>query len=141
VADATVAVRDEAIGEDEDDAAERTLVMRSSDVGQVERTVMLRLQPSLTITRGASQGQVFPLSMDSAVSLGRAPTNDIPLFDTAVSGEHCRIRPEEGGFVLHDLGSTNGTYVNEKRIERHRLSEGDTIRVGETHFQFRMGPA
>jgi hypothetical protein len=126
---------------DEDDNADRTVVMRAPEVGQVERTVMLRLQPSLTITRGAGQGQVFNLSMESAVSIGRAPTNDIPVGDNAASGEHCRIRPEAGGFVLNDLQSTNGTYVNEKRIERHRLSEGDVIRVGETQLQFRMGPA
>lgn len=114
--------------------------MRAPEVGQVERTVMLRLQPSLTITRGSGEGQVFNLSMDSAVSIGRAPTNDIPVGDNAISGEHCRIRPEGGGFVLHDLQSTNGTFVNEKRIERHRLSEGDVIRVGETQLQFKMGP-
>jgi hypothetical protein len=133
--DATVAVRDE-----EDDGADRTVVMRAPEVGEVERTVMLRLQPSLTITRGAGQGEVFNLSMDSAVSIGRAPSNDIPVADNAVSGEHCRIRPEGGAFVLHDLQSTNGTFVNEKRIERHRLAEGDVIRVGETHVQFKTAP-
>jgi len=126
---------------DPDESADSTVVMRAPEVGQVERTVMLRLQPSLTVTRGANEGEVFNLSMDSAVSIGRAPTNDVPVLDTAVSGEHCRIRPEGGAFVLHDLKSTNGTFVNEKRIERHRLSEGDVIRVGETQLQFRMGPA
>jgi hypothetical protein len=127
--------------EDEEEGADRTLVMRSPEVGQVERTVMLKLQPNLTITRGVGEGHVFNLGADSAVSIGRAPTNDIPISDNAVSGEHCRIRPEDGAFVLHDLKSTNGTFVNEKRIERHRLSEGDVIRVGETHFQFGMGPS
>ena len=128
-------------GDDEEDGAERTIVMRSPEAGPVERTVMLRLQPSLTITRGSGEGQLFNLGMESAVSIGRAPTNDIPVADNAVSGEHCRIRPEGGAFVLHDLQSTNGTFVNEKRIERHRLSEGDVIRVGETQLQFKMGPA
>jgi hypothetical protein len=135
IGEGTVVVRDP------DESADSTVVMRTPEVGQVERTVMLRLQPSLTVTRGPGQGEVFNLSLDSAISIGRAPTNDIPLGDTAVSGEHCRIRPEGGAFVLHDLKSTNGTFVNEKRIERHRLSEGDVIRVGETHFRFGMGPA
>jgi hypothetical protein len=135
--DKTVAVRDA----DEDDGADRTIVMRAPEVGQVERTIMLRLQPSLTITRGSGEGQVFNLSMESAVSIGRAPTNDIPVNDNAVSGEHCRIRPESGAFVLLDLQSTNGTFVNEKRIERHRLSEGDVVRVGETQLLFKMGPS
>jgi FHA domain-containing protein/von Willebrand factor type A domain-containing protein len=135
IGEGTVAVHDP------DESADSTVVMRAPEAGQVERTVMLRLQPSLTVTRGPGQGEVFNLSLESAVSIGRAPTNDIPLGDSAVSGEHCRIRPEGGAFVLHDLKSTNGTFVNEKRIERHRLSEGDVIRVGETHFRFGMGPA
>jgi hypothetical protein len=125
---------------DEEESADRTIVMRNSEVGEVERTLMLKLRPSLTITRGVGQGQVFNLGAETALSIGRAPTNDIPITDSAVSGEHCRIRPENGVYVLHDLKSTNGTFVNEKRVERHRLSEGDVIRVGETHLQFGMGP-
>ena len=125
---------------DDDDGADRTIVMRTSSSEQVERTMMLRLQPRLIITRGTGEGQIFNLSGESALSIGRAPTNDIPLNDTAVSGEHCRVRPEEGAFVLHDLKSTNGTFVNEKRVTRHRLSEGDVVRVGETQIQFTLSP-
>jgi len=67
-------------------------------------------------------------------SLGRAKVNDIVLNeDVAVSSEHCRIRPEDGKFVLHDLKSTNGTFVNDRRVTRQPLTEGDTIQVGETY--------
>jgi hypothetical protein len=125
---------------DDEGGGDRTVVMRTSNVEQVERTMMLRLQPRLIITRGTGEGQIFNLSGESALSIGRAPTNDIPLNDTAVSGEHCRVRPEEGAFVLHDLKSTNGTFVNEKRVTRHRLSEGDVVRVGETQIQFTLSP-
>ncbi len=125
---------------DDDGGGDRTIVMRTAQAEQVERTMMLRLQPRLIITRGTGEGQIFNLSGESALSIGRAPTNDIPLNDTAVSGEHCRVRPEEGNFVLHDLKSTNGTYVNEKRISRHRLAEGDVVRVGETQIQFTVSP-
>lgn len=128
--------------EDEEEGnADRTVVIRTPEVAEVERTVMLKLRPTLTLIRGVGQGQVFNLGVETAISIGRAPTNDIPLSDSSVSGEHCRIRPEGGVFVVHDLKSTNGTYVNEKRIERHRLSEGDVIRVGETQLQFGMGPS
>ena len=125
---------------DDDGGGDRTIVTRTTETEQVERTMMLRLQPRLIITRGTGEGQIFNLSGESALSIGRAPTNDIPLNDTAVSGEHCRVRPEEGAFVLHDLKSTNGTFVNEKRISRHRLSEGDVVRVGETQIQFTLSP-
>ena len=130
----------EPIDDSDAEGGDRTIVMRTSNVDEVERTMMLRLQPRLIITRGTGEGQIFNLSGESALSIGRAPTNDIPLNDTAVSGEHCRVRPEEGSFVLHDLKSTNGTFVNEKRITRHRLSEGDVVRVGETQIQFTLSP-
>ena len=55
-----------------------------------------------------------------------------------MSGEHCRVRPEQGGFVLNDLKSTNGTFVNERKVVRTNLSAGDVIKVGETMMQFRM---
>ena len=59
-------------------------------------------------------------------SLGRAKVNDIVLNeDVAVSSEHCRIRPEDGKFVLHDLKSTNGTFVNDRKVTRQPLTEGD----------------
>jgi hypothetical protein len=138
--DATSRVAAANAGEDdeEQDGAERTVVMRSPEVAAVERTVMLRVQPSLTVTRGLGQGKVFNLNAETSISIGRAPSNDIPLNDSAVSGEHCRVRPEGGNFVVHDLKSTNGTFVNEKRIERHRLSEGDEIRIGETCLRFKL---
>ena len=60
--------------------------------------------------------------------------------DVSVSSEHCRIRPEDGRFVLHDLKSTNGTFVNERRVTRHVLAEGDVIKIGETSLQFKTGP-
>ena len=59
------------------------------------------------------------------------------LKDVSISSQHCRIRPEDGGFVLHDLKSTNGTFVNDKRVSRHTLADGDRVQVGETVMQFR----
>jgi pSer/pThr/pTyr-binding forkhead associated (FHA) protein len=70
--------------------------------------------------------------------VGRARANDIVLEDVAVSSQHCRIRLEQGHFVLHDLKSTNGTLVNDQKVSRHTLSEGDVIRIGETSLQFRL---
>ena len=70
--------------------------------------------------------------------MGRARANDVVLEDEAISGQHMRIRPEDGRFVLHDLGSTNGTRVNERRVSRHPLQDGDVIRVGDTSLRFRL---
>jgi hypothetical protein len=103
----------------------------------LEKTVTLRERPVLTITRGPGAGGLFELSQATAVSIGRARVNDIVLEDVSISGQHCRIRPEQGGFVLHDLKSTNGTFVNEKRVSRHTLADGDSVQIGETVMQFR----
>ena len=103
----------------------------------VERTVLLTDKPVLAVTRGERKGEVFPLSTESAISIGRARANDVVLDDASVSSQHCRIRPEAGGFVVHDMKSTNGTQVNGRTIARHVLAEGDVIQVGETSLQYR----
>jgi pSer/pThr/pTyr-binding forkhead associated (FHA) protein len=104
----------------------------------LEKTVTLREQPVLTITNGPGAGMVFSLNRQSPTSVGRAKANDIVLEDVSVSSQHCRIRPEDGSFVLHDLKSTNGTFVNERRVTRQALAEGDTVKLGETYMQFRL---
>jgi hypothetical protein len=103
----------------------------------LERTITLQERPVLAITRGPGAGQVFELSATSATSIGRSRANDIQVDDVSISGQHCRIRPEDGRFVLHDLKSTNGTLVNEKKVSRHVLEEGDVIAIGETSLQYR----
>ncbi len=110
------------------------------DLGEetVERTVFLREQPVLEITAGPGKGRVHPLSPLSATSIGRARANDIALEDEAISAQHLRIRPEEGRFVVHDLGSTNGTKVNDRRVSKHVLQDGDVIRVGDTSLRFKL---
>ena len=105
----------------------------------LEKTIVLRERPVLSVTRGPGMGLVYEVKTGAPTSLGRAKVNDIVLNeDVAVSSEHCRIRPEDGTFVLHDLKSTNGTFVNDKRVSRQPLTEGDTIQVGETYLQFRL---
>ena len=105
----------------------------------LEKTIVLRERPVLSVTRGPGMGLVYEVKTSAPTSLGRAKVNDIVLNeDVAVSSEHCRIRPEDGKFVLHDLKSTNGTFVNDRKVTRQPLTEGDTIQVGETYLQFRL---
>ncbi len=124
--------------DDDDEPGDSTLVMRApSGTDGVDKTLFMPLKPSLRIIEGAGTGQVFNLSMDTSISLGRAPTNGIVVSEAAVSGQHCRVRPESGGFVLLDLKSTNGTYVNDRRVSRHALKSGDVIKLGSVSLQFR----
>jgi hypothetical protein len=104
----------------------------------LDKTVTLRERPVLVVSSGNLAGQVYDLTTESAISLGRSRANDIILTDVAVSSQHCRIRPEGEGFEVVDLKSTNGTFVNEQRVERRQLAEGDKLRVGDTTLEFRL---
>ena len=69
--------------------------------------------------------------------LGRTPDNDLVIDDGEVSRHHCAITAIEGGFVLTDLHSTNGTYLGDRRITSQVLADGDRLRVGSCVLTFR----
>jgi FHA domain len=79
--------------------------------------------------------------LDSApVTLGRADENDLVLeTDEFASVKHARIEPRRDGVWVHDLESTNGTFVNGSKVTRPRkLAPGDVIRVGETDLRYEL---
>lgn len=117
-----------------------TLVMRMEDLPEpTDRTMVITMKPLLHVTRGPDKGRLFEVSLDAATSVGRAEGNDAALGDRTVSSQHCRIRPlPDAGFEVIDLQSTNGTFVNDRRVSRQRLAAGDVIKVGETLISFRM---
>ncbi len=65
------------------------------------------------------------------LTIGRNPANDIVVDNLAVSDRHARILRGEDGYVLQDLDSTNGSFVNEKKISQVALQEKDTISIGK----------
>jgi pSer/pThr/pTyr-binding forkhead associated (FHA) protein len=69
------------------------------------------------------------------VGIGRAPDNDIPVDNLAVSNYHARVYFEAGKLVVEDLDSLNGTFVNDLRIERATLHDGDSIWIGKHHIK------
>lgn len=103
----------------------------------LEKTSVMEERPVLAAKRGPVAGQVFELPRETVTSIGRSRANDIVIPDVAISSQHCRVRPEGDGFLLLDLKSTNGTFVNERRIERHPLASGDLIRLGDSTLEFR----
>jgi adenylate cyclase len=75
-------------------------------------------------------------------SLGRHPSNTIQLLDKIVSKEHCIVEQRGTMYVLRDLGSLNGTYVNQKRVHgESELKHGDEIALGQTKARFEDTPA
>jgi pSer/pThr/pTyr-binding forkhead associated (FHA) protein len=72
------------------------------------------------------------------VSIGRAGSCQIVIDDTYASQQHARVYGSNGGFMVEDLGSTNGTYVNGRKISYPlELRPGDRIKIGKTVFEFR----
>ena len=69
-------------------------------------------------------------------SLGRHPDNTIQVLDRIISKEHCHIDSIDGQFVLKDLGSLNGTYVNRNKVSQHVLRDNDEIMIGTTRITF-----
>ena len=123
----------------ENDGDSPTLMAKLDASGEyLEKTMTLTEKPVLVVQGGPGSGQLYVLSREISTTLGRAPANDIALDDVSVSSQHSRLRLEDGHFVLHDLKSTNGTFVNEQKITRHVLKTGDMIRLGETRLLFRL---
>ncbi|MBW2527894.1 MAG: FHA domain-containing protein, partial [Deltaproteobacteria bacterium] len=74
-------------------------------------------------------------------SLGRHPSNSIQLLDKIVSKEHCIIEQRGNTFVLKDLGSLNGTFINRDRVQGEQtLNDGDDIALGSTRARFEQTP-
>jgi hypothetical protein len=81
-------------------------------------------------------GQRFTLSRDE-ISLGRSRESDVFIGDRRASRRHARIQWENGGYVLVDLGSTNGTYLNGRHLNHPvTLHAGDEITIGSARFTF-----
>ncbi len=84
----------------------------------------------LVVQRGPSAGSRFLLDTDE-VSAGRHPDSDIFLDDVTVSRRHAVFRRTSDGYLVADVGSLNGTYVNRDRIDEVLLSGGDEVQIGK----------
>lgn len=86
----------------------------------------------IVMRKGANPGQAFPIDL-TEMYIGRDLACEIVIQDTEVSRRHAKIYISGSGFVIEDLGSTNGTFVNGERISSpHKLMPGDEISLGDT---------
>jgi len=91
-----------------------------------------RMPYAIRVRTGPEEGEVYPLFEKREITVGRSPTNNIFVRDKNVSRVHCQIVVNNGVVSLTDLQSTNGTFVNDERINECKLKANDEVRVGTT---------
>ena len=92
----------------------------------------------LVVKRGPNAGSRFLLDAD-VTTAGRHPESDIFLDDVTVSRRHAEFVRDGDGFVVRDVGSLNGTYLNRGRIDAAALSGGDEVQIGKYRLVFLTG--
>jgi diguanylate cyclase (GGDEF)-like protein len=97
------------------------------------RPLLVHIYPT-----GPGLGSCYALA-NSAVVIGRGTDCDVRINDGSVSRRHARVEPHDGDYLVIDLGSTNGTYVNDLPADRTKLEDGDYVRVGNCLYRFLAG--
>ncbi len=113
----------------EDRLVERTIAGEKMDFSA-------HINPRLVVEESPiiPPGVVFPL--EGWINVGRAATSDIVLDEQFVSSTHARLVPRGQFYHVEDLGSTNGTFVNEKQVTDAQLKMDSRLRIGETTFRY-----
>lgn len=105
--------------------------------GEVPPAVPAAGEGGLVLLDGERVADTFRLRQ--ATTIGRTPGCEIVIDDPAASRQHVRISRRDDGYVVSDLGSTNGTLVNGDPVTERLLVDGDRITIGSTVFEFRRG--
>ena len=96
---------------------------------------MMQLLGWIVPVQGPQRGELYSLAPVSMV--GTDPTCTVVLHDQYMSAHHAEIKAEGGVWILRDLGSTNGTYVNDKRVDKHELVDNDFVKFGQSLVKFK----
>ena len=110
----------------------RTQAFSMDPTGKPGQNMMLGW---LVPLQGPHKGELYTLSPVTIV--GNDPGCGVVLMDQYMSGKHAEVKVEGGVWVLKDLGSTNGTYVNQKRVDKHELVDNDFVKFGSSLVKFK----
>jgi hypothetical protein len=123
-------------GSSEDPVTATYRIDESGELIPVELGEVTAHGPALVIRAGGGRaGESFPVDSER-MSIGRRPDAAVFLDDVTVSRDHAVIVRRGSDFYLDDCGSLNGTYVNRKRIDSHRLADGDELQIGKYKLAF-----
>lgn len=92
--------------------------------------------PQIRVKNGPQKGKIIPIEGTTPIVIGRDPDAQLQVIDKGVSREHAEIFRVGEMIFIRDLGSRNGTFVNNERMEEELLREGDIVRVGTTQLVF-----
>ena len=128
-----------------DSTSDRTITLTRVDALQdsaghdddvVFRTSELPIGGAVLVSRtGEKYGDRFPVGIGTT-NIGRHPNSDIVLDDITVSRRHAQVVFVDGSYVVRDVGSLNGTYVNQQRCDEARLFHGDEVQIGKFRLVF-----
>jgi FHA domain len=94
--------------------------------------------PSSVLVRSADGKKLGTYRLSEPMEIGRSETSQIRLDDTYVSSSHARLFPRNGSWYVEDLGSTNGTYLNQQRVaSSSEVHPGDQLKIGKTVLELR----
>src|SRR5262245_30809527 len=100
-----------------------------------DRDVVFQRKCQLIVLNGTNKGKKLDLSRP-VTKIGKKEDNDLVLDEKTVSRNHVEIVQTEDSYLLKDLGSTNGTYINDIRVKEAYLTPGDIIRLGTVRVEF-----
>jgi two-component system, cell cycle response regulator len=121
----------------EDERATDPLRTSITSVGDIQSPVE-REVASLVILRGVELRPPVRLGLDGLV-IGRSTDADLSIEHESISRQHCRVEATPEGYRIRDLQSTNGTFVNDRKIDMTYLRDGDQIRAGRVILKFVVG--
>jgi len=111
-------------------------VGETGELEAVELEEVVSRGAALVIRAGGGRaGESFPIEGDR-LTVGRRPDSHVFLDDVTVSRDHALIVRRGSDYYLDDCGSLNGTYVNRRRIDSHRLADGDELQIGKYKLAF-----
>lgn len=116
------------------ESGDTTIAYQVGDTGELQPVDLDRVAgegAALVIRAGGGRsGETFDLAGER-MAIGRSPEAEVFLDDVTVSRNHALLVRRRDGLYIDDLGSLNGTYVNRRRIESHKLADGDELQVGK----------